>query len=705
MKKIKGLIFISVLASSLSFYATNAVSLTKGEDTANDIQSNYNKIVTNCGSSSQPAFLCSGVLIRATVPNTDYNSWDPSPASVTSGGVSFSYLRKDTKTYTLFDGVENGNGLIFFPHKYVPIDKTADIEVLCSFPVNASTNVRPDKGCGGSSPRTKACQSIGILNASQWQTNYQVYNSICGFDVSKGSIYDISDAFYQTISAMNLINYNRHNELRLATWNTKAANYPNNLPIEAFFYTAKGVPRAAIPKGLTGAQHDQETFYKKTGTWIPIIKLTLATNTSDAKFEYQAQDQKINEPSLSKGETVANYMTSNYKKTVSNCNSTSKPAFMCSGIMLRAVNPDTDYNSWDPSPASVTSGGVSFSYLRADAKFNKLAYGYLNGFVLFPHDYVPQGENRDIEVLCSFPLDAGTDMRADKGCGANKNYPTSSGVCQKQGIFNADGWVNHFNQITGDEAKKRAHQCGFDVSINNQFNSSVGFYQSILAIGKIPNLSIKTQNEIRLGTWNTKASGYPKTLPIEAFFYIYNQAGGMPRTAIAKGLTAAKVDQKNYFNQTGKWIPIIRVSLPMTISDDAKFEYSTIDQEISEGQTPPPVMPGKVVLEGDLELDGLSGIIGSQNSILGGFKFIKGKTYSLYIDKHSELKVYSCPNNTLFNIPNASCAFLDLNRELILDNFNISGQSMLCSKEGDLSRTYIYSNVKRKIHFILKELN
>ncbi|WP_139375551.1 hypothetical protein [Serratia marcescens] len=67
---------------------------------------------------------------------------------------------------------------------------------------------------------------------------------------------------------------------------------------------------------------------------------------------------------------MAEMLTNNYKKTVSSCGDLEEPAYLCSGVMFKGTNPSERYNSWDPSPASVKSGGVFFSYLRKYVAFN-----------------------------------------------------------------------------------------------------------------------------------------------------------------------------------------------------------------------------------------------------------------------------------------------------------------------------------------------
>jgi hypothetical protein len=262
------------------------------------------------------------------------------------------------------------------------------------------------------------------------------------------------------------------------------------------------------------------------------------------------------------GKQTAASLQSRYSTTVADCGSASTPAFLCSGVLLRGTEPSTTYHSWNPSPASQQSGGVSFSYLRKDSKFNRLVYNYSNGFIFYQIFGAPS-DKIDVEILCSFPIDAGTVNRKDAGCGASHDYPNDSGPCQQQGIYTAEQWYAHYTQ--SGIADPHTYQCGFNVSDELGAGSADAFYQTIRAMSLIPTESIKTQNELRLATW---AQNIPTTLPIQAFFYLSN------------GLANAQYDQQDFYKQSGIFIPIIALHLPASLSDDATFIYNPGDQVI-----------------------------------------------------------------------------------------------------------------------------
>lgn len=265
------------------------------------------------------------------------------------------------------------------------------------------------------------------------------------------------------------------------------------------------------------------------------------------------------------GQQVAANLTSQYKESVSQCSKNNAPAFYCSGITLRGTDHSSSYFAWNPSPASVTSGGVSFSYLRADSKYDNLAYSYYNGFIIYPDEDKPEGK-RELTVLCSFPIDAATNNRADAGCGMYQGQSQSK-QCQLQGITDANGWYAHYVQYN----RSHTSQCGFGLT-DDFTNVADAFYQTILSMAKIGSESFKTQNELRIATW---PQNIPEELPIQAFFYLNST-----------GLKAAQADQKDFYNQSnGMFIPVIKLTLPTSENADATFTYDPSVQVESDTLT------------------------------------------------------------------------------------------------------------------------
>jgi hypothetical protein len=74
--------------------------------------------------------------------------------------------------------------------------------------------------------------------------------------------------------------------------------------------------------------------------------------------------------------------------------------------------------------------------------------------------------------------------------------------------------------------------------------------------------AMETQTEVRLETWKKDAP-----VPVAAFFY-----------SDQTGLKEAQDNQRDYFNKTGKWVPVIRMDFPQTAQSQAKFSCAANTQ-------------------------------------------------------------------------------------------------------------------------------
>lgn len=264
------------------------------------------------------------------------------------------------------------------------------------------------------------------------------------------------------------------------------------------------------------------------------------------------------------GEDIAQYLNTDYSNTVNNCGEESEPAFLCSGVMIRAALPGSGYHVWDPSPSAETTGGISFSYLRADDNSLSFVHSEASGFIFYPYFYAPDGKNTDIDVMCSFPLDADTVNRSNNGCGKHSgNYP-KSGPCQEQGIMTAQEWYDNGTSMDG--------QCGFNVADSSAYDTADAFIQSINARGLLTESQREEQNEIRLKTW---AMGMQDTLPVEAFWYIKGNS---------QGLSDAQYNQQDFYNSTTNHIviPVIQIIPPSDTSGKFEFKYNDADQIVTQ---------------------------------------------------------------------------------------------------------------------------
>lgn len=253
------------------------------------------------------------------------------------------------------------------------------------------------------------------------------------------------------------------------------------------------------------------------------------------------------------------------------------PAFLCSGIIIRAAVSGSGFYSWNIPQKDVDEDGVSYSYLRKDSKFNGLVKKEGSGYTLYPfmgkYKYPGSGKEHVI-VVCAFPLDGWTDERGKpSGCGEPTNQPDggkAGRLCQDQHITTASAWYDHYKASTYQNAK--LYQCGFDVRPGTK-DAAEAFMQMIDAMKLLGSTSFYEHNELRVQAKHTDWGG--KKLPIQSFFYIGEDKG--PQWA------AARADQKSYYDQFKEFVPVIKINPPSNPSEEFKFHFYDDDQVV----TPP----------------------------------------------------------------------------------------------------------------------
>lgn len=338
----------------------------------------------------------------------------------------------------------------------------------------------------------------------------------------------------------------------------------------------------------------------------------------------------------SPGSDVATMMEFWYRFTARDCGS-GNPASNCSGIILRGVDSTGIFRPWNAGPNShnmdaggngkASIGGVSVSYLRQDAEYDGLGLLKYNGFALTPNDFVNSRTQFKIKVLCAFPIDAWTGLRSNKGCGDFLVGTDTLGVvedyCQKLNIRNATEWMNHYKRKTSDPDQMKAHQfqCGFDITADyfttfnkgDAFNAFIESRKRLATDNEEKDDAKVTQTELRLETWPDDdywkrdwtlpranfdtplpqdtdpllaANRVFLQLPIAAFIYI----GGIDFVDTDansfQGRTLALKDQLRWSKEIpsgqGSWKPVIKVQLPRTIDEDAKFAFYSKEQAVPE---------------------------------------------------------------------------------------------------------------------------
>lgn len=271
--------------------SSQSVSLTTaaenlGQQVERHLRTRYANTAVNCGQASQPAFLCSGIMIRGTATNPTFHVWNNSPASLLKGGVSFSYLRRDANYRQM--PFYYTNGYIF--QSYFHAEEKLHPEVLCSFPIDGWTDRRPQAGCGASAglPDSAACETVSVLTGEQWWSRYgatSIYTTQCGFNVQDSRNELAGPAFDASIKSRGFFNEAQsiiQNEIIVKVWQD---NLGATLPLEAFFYLHGTV-------GLRDAQRNQRDLKATDGVVIPIISIRFARNATEAAtFYYLPEDQ------------------------------------------------------------------------------------------------------------------------------------------------------------------------------------------------------------------------------------------------------------------------------------------------------------------------------------------------------------------------------------------------------------------------------
>ncbi|MET0503789.1 MAG: hypothetical protein ABWZ85_00540 [Luteibacter sp.] len=287
-------------------------------------------------------------------------------------------------------------------------------------------------------------------------------------------------------------------------------------------------------------------------------------------------------PPVHTGPEVVARLQGRYADARMDCGSARRPAFLCSGIIIRGTSASTAYHFWDPSPKDKADGGVAFSYLRHDAKLARLAYTYTHGYILYPMLDTPEGMDTELDIACAFPVDGQSDSRTAGGCGASTQYPAQSGPCQAQGIVTAQAWYRHW-RMTPAAGNPYKFQCPMTVTEGTPDAASMFAQFFIASYLLAPAEPFDKPNELVVKTWIEAPGATPTKLPVEALFYWLGKTDA---------LADARYEQQDLYEHGGRTVPIVRLVLPRTRDEEATFSYSAADQAVPMGEdgkrkTPP----------------------------------------------------------------------------------------------------------------------
>ncbi len=296
-------------------------------------------------------------------------------------------------------------------------------------------------------------------------------------------------------------------EALVKNWDDAA---PTRIPLQALFYDL------GTAGALRGAQRDQLAYFQATGEWLPILRLQ-RDEAQQSLFGFNQVDQ------LYVGYQVAARLNARYADTSPTCRD-GRAAFYCNGVLVRTTDQSTAFHSWNPSPGSVRGDGASFSYLRADAGISRFYKS--QGFVI-REQAAPTGN--PMRLRCAYPYDAGTG-------GSKDVCRTHGGLCSELGVTSVQAWVARYGASVN-------RTCAFDLD-PQQFQLSIDVRQN--------RGDFYGWNEFMVAAW---PQNNPVQLPIEAF--IWNVQALVP----GSGLIGAQYDQKDYFQVTGRYVPILRATL------------------------------------------------------------------------------------------------------------------------------------------------
>jgi hypothetical protein len=249
------------------------------------------------------------------------------------------------------------------------------------------------------------------------------------------------------------------------------------------------------------------------------------------------------------GPEVARLLNTRYQNTTAECVG-EHSAYFCSGVLVRGSAGTGEF--WKHSAESSQLGAESFNYLRAD--LGTRALKQKNG-VVFSDAFTAIGQGKSLDALCVYPFEfALTGTRPHFGCGAIARAEPDPSSCTAEGVTDAQGWLAHF-QEQGEQSDK---QCSFSSYAPMQFRAS------LIAHDGINETWSASPNMVQIKNWDSDA---PKQLPIQGLFYDMTQTGA---------LLGAQKDQRDYFNVTGDWLPILRMDLHQ--APDGVFGFNQHDQ-------------------------------------------------------------------------------------------------------------------------------
>ncbi len=258
------------------------------------------------------------------------------------------------------------------------------------------------------------------------------------------------------------------------------------------------------------------------------------------------------------GQALVTDLNNKYTSGISQCSS-GRPAYYCSGVLLRAVDYSTFFKFWDYGSAATELGSVAFTYIRSDVESTTLNGNRKSGFILKDQTSALAAD-KALNLRCIFPFPTESlDVRADHGCGfAPKEEQLNADLanCAKLAVpaTTAAAWLKNFTE----HGSLPKNQCSLSTVVAAQFKASLEAHRLVNAAWTAKPM------EVLVETWDESK---PEKLPIEALFY---------EASAPTKLADAQKFQRDYYLATSLYVPIVKLNL--TAPDRNVFSFSTLDQ-------------------------------------------------------------------------------------------------------------------------------